>query len=257
MRVLVLTLLAAAATANEYCSLTCTRRGITYRHTLCENNADVLHSRCRETREKNLQHAVTEDEKKIIVDKHNALRRKIARGQDEVSHMPNAANMMELEWDDELAYIAQGWANQCYWEHDKCRITKDGCFASVGQNLAVDGHSSPNGKATNWDWAIQEWYDEVKDYNKENAEKYTSPGKNGAMVGHFTQVIWADTHKVGCGYVKFYGSQPLGKAYYNNYYVCNYGRAGNTPNKPIYIVGKACSECPKNSKCQNDLCKLD
>jgi len=253
MFVLVLTLLATAAAANEYCSKSCGNTP----HTLCKNNADVLHSRCRETREKNLQRAVTEDEKKFIVDKHNELRRKIARGQDDVSNMPSAANMMELEWDDELAYIAQGWANQCYYEHDSCRKTKDGCFDYVGQNLAVQGDSRVNGQPTNWDWAIQAWYDEIKDYYPQNAEKFTSPGRNGGVVGHFTQLIWADTHKIGCGYVKFYGSQPLNGRYYNNYYVCNYGKGGNVSNKPVYKVGNACSQCPKNSKCQKGLCKLN
>jgi len=171
--------------------------------------------------------------------------------------MPEAANMMMLEWDDELAYIAQGWANQCYYEHDKCRKTKDGCFDYVGQNLAVAGDSRSNMPDVDWEWAIQAWYDEVKDYDSSKAELFTSPGRNGAVVGHFTQVAWADTHKVGCGFVRFYGSQPLGRNFYNNYYVCNYGKGGNMGGKPVYKIGKACSQCPKNSKCKNSLCKLN
>jgi len=254
MRVLVLTLLAAAASANEYCSVKC-RDG--KQHTLCKYNGDKLDAKCLRTEEESLQHSVTDKEKKIIVNKHNQLRRKIAKGKDNVSNMPKAANMMELEWDEELAKIAQGWANQCFYEHDDCRQTSDGCYNSVGQNIAVRGVSRSKDAKVDWNEVVEAWYSEVKDYSAENAETFVPAKKGEPAVGHFTQVVWATTHRVGCGFVMFYGSQPLGEDYYNTYYVCNYARGGNSKGSPVYKIGKACSQCPKNSKCNKSLCKLN
>jgi len=256
MRLLVLTLLATVATANQYCSIRC-RKGT---HTLCKYNADVLESRCQRTKQMGFQHTVTDAEKQIILNQHNSLRRKVAEGRETNSSvvnegMPNAANMMELEWDDELAKIAQGLANTCKYGHDDCRDTSDGCYSSVGQNIAQRGDTRSDHPIIDWDEVIGSWYSEVNFYrpSRSNIGAFTSLyGKGGEAIGHFTQVVWANTHRVGCGFVRYYGGK-----FYSNYYVCNYAVGGNINGKPVYEVGKACSKCPKNSKCINNLCKLD
>jgi len=244
-----LLVLVCLSQAQDYCSL-CQGK-----HSLCLYDGSIA-AACGKTVDMSLKSSVTDAEKTFIVDKHNELRRRIANGEDDISSMPKAGNMMELEWDDEVAKIAQGWANQCYYDHDKCRITSDGCYDSVGQNIAVQGSTKANADA-DWAGAIQMWYDEVKDYDPAWAEIFTSPGKNGGVIGHFTQVVWANTNKIGCGYIEFYGSQPLGKNYYNRYYVCNYAIGGNFSNKPVYLKGDPCSKCPKNTSCNNSLCKLN
>ena len=33
--------------------------------------------------------------------------------------MPSASNMRQLEWDDDLAAVAQKWADQCSFDHDE------------------------------------------------------------------------------------------------------------------------------------------
>jgi hypothetical protein len=43
--------------------------------------------------------------------------------------------------------------------------------------------------------ATQAWYDEIKDYDWEN------PGFS-METGHFTQVVWKGTTKVGFGYAQ-------------------------------------------------------
>lgn len=43
----------------------------------------------------------------------------MAQGQ--VPGQPNAQNMREMVWDEELAAKAQQWANQCTFEHDPSR----------------------------------------------------------------------------------------------------------------------------------------
>lgn len=60
------------------------------------------------------------------------------------------------------------------------------------------------------------WYMEYKDF------KYGANTTNDVLeVGHYTQMVWATTHLVGCGVSHCTGSKgPLGKDFYM--YVCNY-----------------------------------
>ena len=90
--------------------------------------------------------------KKEIVDRHNELMKKIAKG--EQKGLPAAADMEKKvifffhheisiflyskfqTCSDELAEIAQSWADQCQFNHDKHRNTLDGTY--VGQNARVE-----------------------------------------------------------------------------------------------------------------------
>lgn len=98
---------------------------------------------------------------------------------------PPAVRMGALQWDDELAYLAELNAMSCEIEHDKCRNTRSYAFA--GQNLAMgwllsekDGHTI--------DWAIRnftgEWYIEYKDANPSIVDSFFRP--SGPAIGHFT-----------------------------------------------------------------------
>lgn len=90
---------------------------------------------------------------------HNKLRSKVAIGQEfrgNPGPQKHAANMLEMSWDDELAKIAQRWADQCQFGHDTDR---DVIRFRVGQNVyeASDFREGP----IEWPRAIQSWYDEV------------------------------------------------------------------------------------------------
>ena len=73
---------------------------------------------------------MTAEEKAVLVDKHNELRRKVAKGQESQGSpgpQPGASNMNELVWDDEVARVAQMWADQCPpTPHDDNRNMVDG-----------------------------------------------------------------------------------------------------------------------------------
>ena len=58
-------------------------------------------------------------EKQKILAAHNTVRQMVAMGQ--VKSQPAATNMREMVWDDELAVIAQRWADQCMPGHDHRR----------------------------------------------------------------------------------------------------------------------------------------
>jgi len=67
------------------------------------------------------------DMQEFIVDLHNELRHKHETDKFGIFH----SGLSELTWNDELATIAQRWANQCKFGNDGNRATMDG--SSVGQ----------------------------------------------------------------------------------------------------------------------------
>lgn len=64
-------------------------------------------------------------------------------------------------------------------------------------------------------FAIKTWYLEKDNFT------YGSTKNDLKVVGHYTQMVWATTHEVGCGLQKCNRNGSVkGKIYYN--YVCNY-----------------------------------
>ena len=71
---------------------------------------------------KTVERDLTEAAKQALVDKHNELRRKVARGEETNGAQPAASNMKKLVWNEELAVIAQRWADQCQFDHDTGKL---------------------------------------------------------------------------------------------------------------------------------------
>ena len=70
-----------------------------------------------------------------------------------------AADMMELTWDLELAKGAQMWANQCLFEHDGRRTCK---FNWIGQNMyRAFFREKPSVRTERWKGYVEGWYAEV------------------------------------------------------------------------------------------------
>jgi len=176
------------------------------------------HTACVSPSENVLLGGVSEADKTLIVNKHNELRA-----------LQSATDMELMEWDDEVAAIAQRWTDNCDFAHDAVR-TIPGRF-SVGQNLA-------SGYGT-WDAAIQGWYDEIDDFT------FGDQGANVfSDVGHYTQLVWAKSAKIGCGYTEC--------SNLNRFYACNYGPAGNNAWWEPYTQGSKCGDCA--GSCTDDLC---
>lgn len=81
----------------------------------------------------------------------------------------------DLVWDDALAESAQQYADQCYFEHSN---------TPYGENLGLGQHNMTS--------LISQFYDEYRLYDF-NYPVYSPE------TGHFTQVIWSGTDKIGCG----------------------------------------------------------
>ncbi|XP_047499107.1 venom allergen 5-like, partial [Penaeus chinensis] len=197
---------------------------------------------------------LSEEEKEQILQLHNELRAKVARGEElrgAPGPQPPAADMRELVWNDELALVAQAWASQCPYGHDdypQRRIcSRD---YEVGQNIHYYWGYAPE---PDWPRAVNSWYDEVADMPREVAADFKK--QPSAEIGHYTQVVWASTHEVGCGII-YYLTEKKGKMFpASKTYVCNYGGSGNIRNRPLYTEGPAATACPNGtSLTYPDLC---
>lgn len=166
--------------------------------------------------------AISCEEKQIILDEHNRLRQLVALGH--VNGQPGAANMMEMMWDDELAAMAQRWADRCSESHDSQRNVRR---FTVGQNIGYSRTTKspgPYDDEPNWRRRINSWFNEVH---------------SNQRIGHYTQLVWGDTFLLGCGY-SFYNDPARG---YTKNYVCNYGPTGNVAGYQPYRLGQpACGD---------------
>ncbi|XP_040285784.1 cysteine-rich secretory protein 2-like [Bufo bufo] len=136
-----------------------------------------------------------EDIKKIIINTHNELRAKVD---------PSPSNMLKLVWDDEAAANALKWAKKCKHCHsspDEREISECDC----GENLYMTN------RLYNWTKIIQGWFDEKKDF-----KHGTGATSKGACIGHYTQLVWYRTYKMGCALAYC----PKQEMIY--YYVCQY-----------------------------------
>jgi len=150
----------------------------------------------------------------------------------------NGNDELAMAWDDELAKLAQGLSNTCKFGHANMELP-DG--TRTGQNIAMWSKvNKPLEKL------VQMWIDEKRNYNL--AAGRCKPGK---VCGHYTQMVWHNTDKVGCGATKCPG--------YGVILVCDYLRAGNMINeKAVNLGGAPCSKCnlSPGTACQNGLCSV-
>ncbi|XP_053262641.1 GLIPR1-like protein 1 [Podarcis raffonei] len=173
------------------------------------------------------------------LDTHNNYRRGVN---------PPASNMLYMTFDLALARIARAWAQKCIVMHNPTdMVHPDPKFRPFGENIwAVTGYKYPFDPAG----PIEDFYDEVKYYTY-NTHKCTR------VCGHYTQVVWANTYKIGCAIVHCPASTNSKGAKTKNfsYFVCTYGPPGNYAGVRPYKAGAPCSQCPKGDTCQKKLCR--
>jgi uncharacterized protein YkwD len=99
-----------------------------------------------------------------------------------------------LEWSAELATYAQAWADHLA-KDENCNMKhrpRQGEWTQIhGENIFWGSASSYNAVD-----ASESWYSEIKDYKHEVLNN-----SNWYAAGHYTQMVWRNTTKVGIGQV--------------------------------------------------------
>ncbi len=129
------------------------------------------------------------------------------------------AGLPALTWDPALAAIAKAWGSQCksddgaLIDHNAGR--SNGYPTYVGENIyASSGSATGPG-------AVSSWVSEKKNYN------YAKNSCSG-VCGHYTQVVWKSTTKLGCALVNCPNLR------YPSTIICDYGPGGNMSGQRPY-----------------------
>jgi hypothetical protein len=125
-----------------------------------------------------------------------------------------AEGVPALTWDAELARIAAQWGEGCedsdgngLIDHNDERSADYPTY--VGENIyaSTGGATGPS--------AVGAWIEEEQDFDKGSCQC-------SGTCGHYTQVMWAETERVGCALVS------CGSLLFASTVICNYAPGGNT-----------------------------
>lgn len=132
-----------------------------------------------------------------------------------------------MTYDATMASTAQNWADQlktfknCQMIHNKCDANANMGLSMTepcpwGENIAAG--PSPAFFDQFPSKAVDAWYDEISNYKVDgpNRKIVDDPAMH---VGHFTQVVWKDSTKMGCGAAQCGASSII---------VCHYMNPGNS-----------------------------
>lgn len=143
-----------------------------------------------------------------IVAAHNAVRAA-------VSPAP-ATPLPQMQWSAEDAAVAKAHAAKCVFEHNAQRGPR-------GENIYASGGSGRTPQAV-----VTSWASESKNYD------YATNRCSG-VCGHYTQVVWRESVKVGCAAQKCTTNSPFGGgggAW--ELWVCDYSPPGNSGGRKPY-----------------------
>lgn len=120
-------------------------------------------------------------------------------------------NAPALSWDSTIAAFAQSRANTCVMKHDA---------QGHGENLAAGSGPDWIDEKLSAKRTVFMWVDEeVVRYN-------FASGSSSGVTGHFTQVVWKGSTKLGCAY-KDCNNPNVDKGVVGRMVVCNYDPPGN------------------------------
>ncbi|XP_059644305.1 pathogenesis-related protein PR-1 type-like [Cornus florida] len=117
----------------------------------------------------------------------------------------SAVGVGEMTWDNFVAEYAQNYANE---RSQDCAL-QHSTNGPYGENLAIGSGDFMTGKA-----AVDLWVGEEKNYDYDS-----NSCAGGEMCGHYTQVVWRDSVRLGCARVQCTSG--------SWFVTCNYDPPGN------------------------------
>lgn len=205
--------------------------------------------------------------KAYILCKHNETRSRVALGtytSNVSGELPVATDMIRLQWDAKLEQVAQNYANQCVWAHNSDRRSQYNALSptdingdpisdeSVGENLAYVGQSNATSASMQHTVSgYNGWEDEGFHYSYGALQVNDFCAEEPC--GHFTQLIWGNSYKVGCA-VNFCEAATVSQ-FPSTLLVCNYASAGNYVTQYPYESGSVATDACTNSDTGQTVCR--
>ncbi|KAL1802880.1 hypothetical protein DCAR_0934462 [Daucus carota subsp. sativus] len=142
-----------------------------------------------------VHYALAQNSPQDYVDAHNAARA--------------AVNVGPMQWDETVAEYARNYANQ---RSGDCALQHSNSNGKYGENIFEGGGG---GSVFNAKDAVDSWVGEKQyyDYNSNSCAQ-------GEQCGHYTQVVWRDSVRLGCARV-----QCRNNGWW--FITCNYSPPGN------------------------------
>lgn len=116
-----------------------------------------------------------------------------------------AVSLPSLTWSETVAASAQSWADGCKFVHNSS--------TSYGENIYATTSSMTPAEV------VAEWV-------KEKANYSYSSNTCSSSCGHYTQVVWRDSQRLGCAVKNCTTGSPFGSGSWQ-FWVCNYDPPGN------------------------------
>ena len=150
---------------------------------------------------------VNEEMQRVLLDKHNELRNSLALNSISESAQAKATFMNKLHWDPMLAANAQKFTDGCDIGRNDYRVNDSKSLNSPKKStFSYDSDALSLGECYFWyprtdgnticedavNFAEKHWWDEHLEYSY-----YSCYCRS--VCGHYTQMAWADTRRVGCG----------------------------------------------------------
>lgn len=123
-----------------------------------------------------------------------------------------------LEWDNDLAATAAAWVAMCQDVEAPSGLVDHNANRSAGHPYPVGENIFASGGTATARQAVATWAAEKAAYDP-------ATGACSGTCGHYTQVVWRTTTKLGCAL----GECP--NLTYASTIVCNYGPSGNSGGK--------------------------
>ncbi|KIH53906.1 SCP-like protein [Ancylostoma duodenale] len=137
------------------------------------------------------------------------------------------SGMTDKEYNCGLEEMAAKYARKCLYTHSstESRMTSEG---EAGENLfTITISDAESNKAAQW--ATRAWFRELKDngvgedniLTRELLDRSKTEAFKDRRIGHYTQMVWGKTDKIGCAIQRCHGDRgDIGKK--QTLAVCNY-----------------------------------
>jgi len=145
--------------------------------------------------------ALTQEQKDTLLNLHREARAAV-----------NASNMKELNWDDNLASVAQNYASSCPGMKHSGTGPENIATRSLGTVTDL----------------FNQFMEEKADFDNSDARQKYMDGS----YGHYSQIVWADNTKVGCGLEDCSAKNGFG---FELFMVCRY-EEGNIIGYEVYAL---------------------